>query len=216
MAGLFDRLRAFAQTRNGKIAVGGTAVAGAAGLAVMRRPRAGGDPEPGPADGSSTAAPMPPYLQTTGTSGANTGDAVAPLPDQGIIDMGQFEDLLTQLGRQSDALEELINKPPDAGTPPPNPSPVPTPNPPPTPPPTNNPQPAPAPGFPGTMRRGSKGDHVRQLQQRLNTIGFGLAVDGVFGPQTEAAVRHFQSVHAPPVDGIVGPKTWAALWRWPH
>jgi peptidoglycan hydrolase-like protein with peptidoglycan-binding domain len=52
---------------------------------------------------------------------------------------------------------------------------------------------------------------VQALQTALNQFGFGLAVDGVFGSQTEAAVRQFQLDHNLYVDGIVGPATWAAL-----
>lgn len=58
-----------------------------------------------------------------------------------------------------------------------------------------------------TLRRGSRGDHVRHLQRRLG----GLKVDGIFGPATEAKVRAFQRSRRLVVDGIVGPKTWAAL-----
>jgi peptidoglycan hydrolase-like protein with peptidoglycan-binding domain len=53
---------------------------------------------------------------------------------------------------------------------------------------------------------GSEGRQVRILQQRL-----GIAVDGVYGPRTEAAVRAFQQREGLPVDGAVGPQTSAAL-----
>jgi peptidoglycan hydrolase-like protein with peptidoglycan-binding domain len=53
---------------------------------------------------------------------------------------------------------------------------------------------------------GSEGRQVRILQHSL-----GIAVDGVFGPQTAAAVRAFQASHGLLVDGVVGPQTSAAL-----
>ena len=73
-----------------------------------------------------------------------------------------------------------------------------------------------------TVRRGSSGDAVRAVQEEFqyrNLSGDptqGLAVDGGFGPQTEAAVRGFQEavradVPSMAVDGIVGPMTWQAL-----
>ena len=64
-----------------------------------------------------------------------------------------------------------------------------------------------------TLRRGSKGNAVRELQGRLNARGASprLNVDGDFGPKTDAAVRRFQSSRGLVVDGIVGPRTWAAL-----
>ena len=63
-----------------------------------------------------------------------------------------------------------------------------------------------------TLRRGSKGELVKSLQEYLNDeIGAGLKVDGVFGAVTEVAVENFQRKHGLTVDGIVGPKTWAAL-----
>jgi peptidoglycan hydrolase-like protein with peptidoglycan-binding domain len=61
------------------------------------------------------------------------------------------------------------------------------------------------------LRDGSSGNSVKQLQQMLNAAGYHVAVDGVFGPQTEAAVRQFQQAHHLQVDGIVGPQTWGAL-----
>ena len=73
-----------------------------------------------------------------------------------------------------------------------------------------------------TVRRGSTGDAVRGVQEEFqfrNLSGDpnqGLAVDGRFGPLTEAAVRGFQQalhtdIPTVVVDGIVGPVTWQAL-----
>ncbi len=62
------------------------------------------------------------------------------------------------------------------------------------------------------LRPGMEGDAVRQLQQRLRTKGFySGAIDGLFGSQTEAAVRQAQTVNDLTVDGIVGPATWRVL-----
>lgn len=62
------------------------------------------------------------------------------------------------------------------------------------------------------LDRGDRGEAVRVLQAGLRKGGFDPgAVDGVFGPRTEAAVRAFQSERGLAVDGIVGPRTWAAL-----
>lgn len=63
-----------------------------------------------------------------------------------------------------------------------------------------------------TIRRGSEGELVKQLQARLNELtGAGLTVDGIFGAKTESAVLHFQELRGLTADGIVGPKTWQAL-----
>ncbi|MEO0688971.1 MAG: DUF2272 domain-containing protein [Pseudomonadota bacterium] len=62
-----------------------------------------------------------------------------------------------------------------------------------------------------TLRRGSRGGAVRTLQRLLNIAGANLTVDGVFGRQTQSAVRSFQSANGLSVDGIVGSQTKAAL-----
>ena len=62
-----------------------------------------------------------------------------------------------------------------------------------------------------TLRRGSAGDDVRWVQERLNAEGAGLKVDGIYGPVTEAAVRQYQFIHGLAVDGTVGPVTRAKL-----
>lgn len=71
------------------------------------------------------------------------------------------------------------------------------------------------PEFPGTTRRGSRGDAVLQVQQRLHDRGWTIGVDGDFGPQTDHVVRGFQADKGLEVDGIVGPITWTTLWTAP-
>ena len=66
------------------------------------------------------------------------------------------------------------------------------------------------------LKRGDEGDDVRHLQERLvahlQNEGIQLsAVDGDFGPITEASVQHFQRVHGLAEDGIVGDQTWQLL-----
>jgi hypothetical protein len=54
-------------------------------------------------------------------------------------------------------------------------------------------------------------DEVKLLQELLNQHGFSVDVDGLFGGDTEMAVKRFQSDHHLIDDGVVGPLTWAAL-----
>lgn len=62
-----------------------------------------------------------------------------------------------------------------------------------------------------TLRRGSAGDGVRYVQWTLNRFGYKCAVDGDFGPSTEAALMEFQRDLLLDADGIAGPATRAAL-----
>ena len=59
----------------------------------------------------------------------------------------------------------------------------------------------------------SKG--LKKLQAQLKKRGYGLAVDGRFGAETDRIVRYFQKLVGLKVDGEVGPKTWAAVWEEP-
>ena len=63
-----------------------------------------------------------------------------------------------------------------------------------------------------TLREGSTGDLVRDLQQTLKALGFDPGeADGVFGSRTVSAVTAFQSLHGVHVDNVVGPVTWMTL-----
>lgn len=73
-------------------------------------------------------------------------------------------------------------------------------------------QPAIAAAFTPVLRRGSKGEAVRHLQELLAGQGHALGrVDGDFGERTDAAVRIFQKLKGLKPDGIVGTQTWAQL-----
>jgi peptidoglycan hydrolase-like protein with peptidoglycan-binding domain len=66
------------------------------------------------------------------------------------------------------------------------------------------------------VRKGDRHHPVRTLQYLLRARGHNLAVDGIFGPVTAAAVRDFQQalhtdIPSVAVDGIVGPVTWRPL-----
>src|SRR5277367_582764 len=62
------------------------------------------------------------------------------------------------------------------------------------------------------LKINSAGDAVVALQQALQAKGFSPgAVDGLFGPGTEAAVLAFQRSEGLAADGVVGPATAAAL-----
>ena len=55
---------------------------------------------------------------------------------------------------------------------------------------------------------GSTGSEVRNIQQKLKSLGYyGGSVDGIYGTQTQNAVRSFQRSVGITVDGIAGPQT---------
>ena len=62
------------------------------------------------------------------------------------------------------------------------------------------------------IKYGSSGDDVKELQRLLNANGYSLDVDGVWGDNTDAAVRKYQKQNGLTVDGIVGTNTWGSLY----
>ena len=59
------------------------------------------------------------------------------------------------------------------------------------------------------LQKGSTDPAVRDLQEALKALGQNPGpIDGVFGAQTEAAVRAFQQAKGMTVDGVVGTITW--------
>jgi len=68
--------------------------------------------------------------------------------------------------------------------------------------------------FVHTLAKGSRGDEVSALQQKLKDLGFfpaDVAASGMFGPLTQKAVLAFQKAHGLDQIGAVGPKTRALL-----
>lgn len=72
--------------------------------------------------------------------------------------------------------------------------------------------------YPGTaLQMGSVGEHVRVIQEQLNTVSNHypaipkVRVDGIFGEQTRIAVEAFQNIFRLSADGIVGFDTWYKL-----
>jgi hypothetical protein len=71
-------------------------------------------------------------------------------------------------------------------------------------------QPGPSPSYP-VLGVGATGENVTTIQYLLIEQGYGVAVDGIFGPATRAGVVAFQSAHGLSPDGLVGPLTWPKL-----
>ena len=84
-----------------------------------------------------------------------------------------------------------------------------------------NPKPQPTPSKPAkgtytgiiptpTIKRGTKGDKVKNLQKFFNWYGgYGLSVDGICGAKTVAGIKSFQKAEGLKADGIYGPNTQA-------
>ena len=68
---------------------------------------------------------------------------------------------------------------------------------------------------PEIKKNAAQHNYVRLCQLTLKSFAVPAfdpgPADGIFGPNTEAAVKAFQAIFATPADGIVGPKTWRAL-----
>lgn len=65
-----------------------------------------------------------------------------------------------------------------------------------------------------TLRKGSRGDDVKKLQETLNALGYDCGTaDGIFGAKTEIAVRSFQQANGLAADGIAGKNTLALLYN---
>lgn len=62
------------------------------------------------------------------------------------------------------------------------------------------------------LKLGTRSDYVYHWQKYLNLNGYPCGnEDGIFGKNTELAVKDWQKSHGLEADGIIGPKTWAAL-----
>lgn len=64
-----------------------------------------------------------------------------------------------------------------------------------------------------TIKKGARGILTKLIQERLNSVGFSLECDGIFGNQTYEAVKVFQKNRNLTSDGIVGQNTWKWLLK---
>lgn len=62
------------------------------------------------------------------------------------------------------------------------------------------------------VKYGSSGNDVLELQKQLNSKGYSLDEDGIFGSATQGAVRDYQTKNNLTVDGVVGDQTWGSLY----
>lgn len=64
-----------------------------------------------------------------------------------------------------------------------------------------------------TVKKGARGNITKLIQERLNSVGFSLSTDGIFGSGTKNAVVVFQRNRGLSQDGIVGKNTWSWLLK---
>ena len=62
-----------------------------------------------------------------------------------------------------------------------------------------------------TLKPGASGEDVKTLQKLLNSAGFSLEEDGVYGDTTRQAVTEYQSANRLTANGVAGAETWAKL-----
>lgn len=63
----------------------------------------------------------------------------------------------------------------------------------------------------GTLRKGDKGDSVKKFQEALNNAGFDCGkADGIFGQNTESAVKSLEAAHSFTSDGVA----WPGVQKW--
>lgn len=67
--------------------------------------------------------------------------------------------------------------------------------------------------MPPTIKNGDTGQYVKRAQAILNAVfNQELAIDGSFGPGTQASVEALQVSKGLTGDGIIGPQTWKVLY----
>ncbi len=65
------------------------------------------------------------------------------------------------------------------------------------------------------ITKGMSDGNVSIIQTRLSNLGYSIgAIDGIFGENTEVAIKKFQEANHLDVDGIVGRATWNALFNY--
>ena len=65
-----------------------------------------------------------------------------------------------------------------------------------------------------TLRKGDKNDYVLHWQKYLNQLGFHCgSEDGIFGDNTEHAVKEYQKSKGLNTDGIIGKRTWESVGK---
>lgn len=65
------------------------------------------------------------------------------------------------------------------------------------------------------IAKGMSDGNVSIIQTRLSNLGYSIGpIDGIFGENTEEAIKNFQETNHLDVDGIVGRDTWNALFNY--